>query len=244
MTMIPYEIFSTLMQESGVHNQWEYQELYDRKIAPVNLVPRDPAVVYSKRKTAWLTYKQVKKIVRKLKLKSQADWYNLFTTKDWCKPDGIPYHPDRSYKNKGWTTWKDFLGNGIVKHDYPSYNKLKRMVRKAKIKSHVEYEIWVKKTRKRLLTTGLPSNPDTLPLYKKQWKSWGDFLGTGIVQNQKKIWLSFKKARSVMRKTTINTKEQLVQAAKKGKLPKGVPADPYEVYSDKGWKGYRDFLRD
>ena len=44
--MITYETFSTLMQESGVHNQWEYQELYDRRIAPVKLVPRDPAREY------------------------------------------------------------------------------------------------------------------------------------------------------------------------------------------------------
>ena len=55
MTMIPYEIFSTLMQESGVHNQWEYQELYDRKIVPTKLVPRNPALVYAKRSPK-LTY--------------------------------------------------------------------------------------------------------------------------------------------------------------------------------------------
>ena len=180
--MITYETFSTLMQESGVHNQWEYRELYDRRIVPVKLVPRNPAETYGKR-VAKLTYLQCSKIVQKLGLKSQREFLV------WCtaNPDaGVVSHPDRLYKGKGWINWASFLGSGMCKYIYPSYNELKRMVRKAKIKSHVEYTLWIKKARTKQYHFGIPSNPDSLPKYKGQWKSWGKFLGTGRVANQLK----------------------------------------------------------
>jgi len=183
--MITYEIFSTLMQESGVHNQWEYQELYDRNIVPTKLVPRNPAIVYAKRSPK-LTYLQCSKIVRKLGLKSQREFLV------WCtlNPErGFTSHPDRLYKDNGWINWASFLGSThatCCKYNYPSYNELKRMVRKAKIKSHVEYTMWIKKARTKLYHFGIPSNPDSLPKYKGQWESWGKFLGTGRVANQLK----------------------------------------------------------
>jgi len=189
--MIPYEIFSTLMQESGVHNQWEYQELYDRKIVPIDLVPRNPANEYVIR-VKKLTYSQCKErflmeqrhqsdIKPNKKCKNQREflaWCTLNPNREFTT------HPDRLYKGKGWINWTSFLDSGMCKYVYPSYNELKRMVRKAKIKSHVEYTMWVKKERTKQYHFGIPSNPDSLPKYKGQWENWGEFLGTGRIANQ------------------------------------------------------------
>ena len=38
------------------------------------------------------------------------------------------------------------------------------------------------------LPSGIPSSPRTV--YKKEWKGWGDFLGTGRVANQNKKFRS------------------------------------------------------
>jgi len=184
--MIPYEIFSTLMQKSGVHNQWEYQELYDRKIVPVDLVPRNPAEVYVMR-VAKLTYLQCK---RKFKFEQRVSGCKITNQREFVawrasNPDaGIVSHPDRLYKGKGWINWASFLDSGMCKYVYPSYDELKGMVRKAKIKSHVEYTMWVKKERTKQYHFGIPSNPDSLPKYKGQWENWGEFLGTGRIANQ------------------------------------------------------------
>jgi hypothetical protein len=189
--MIPYEIFSTLMQESGVHNQWEYQELYDKKIVPVDLVPRNPADVYVIR-VAKLTYSQCKHRFQleqgnQIEIKPNKKCRNQREFLVWCASNpgaGIVSHPDRLYKDKGWINWASFLDSGMCKYIYPSYDEIKKMVRKAKIKSHVEYTIWVKKARTKQYHFGIPSNPDSLPKYKKQWKNWGEFLGTGRIANQ------------------------------------------------------------
>ena len=70
--MITYETFSTLMQESGVHNQWEYQELYDRRIVPKS-VPRDPAREYKRHHPKWRSFNEAKKFVHALNISDFKD---------------------------------------------------------------------------------------------------------------------------------------------------------------------------
>ena len=176
------------MQRSGVHNQWEYQELYDRRIVPVKLVPRDPAREYKYHKK-WRSFKEAKKFVHTLNISDFKEWHKYSTSDK--KPSDIPYSPDKVYKDKGWIGIRDWLGSGLDMCKYPTYNQLVKIVRKAKIKSHKEYMEWFKKTKatsngKWIKNGGIPANPDRYYGNRGQWKSWGVFLGTNRVANQLK----------------------------------------------------------
>jgi hypothetical protein len=43
-----------------------------------------------------------------LGLKNQKDWFEY--CRSGKKPKNIPSNPQRTYKNRGWTSWSDWLG--------------------------------------------------------------------------------------------------------------------------------------
>ncbi len=64
-------------------------------------------------KKKYLTFKQSRKFVHSLKLKNQDEWRFYaregMTGKD-LRPKNIPSNPNRTYKDKGWVSWPDWLG--------------------------------------------------------------------------------------------------------------------------------------
>lgn len=60
-------------------------------------------------KSGFLSYSEAREKVCILGLRSYNDWVENYCLKG-LRPLNIPYSPDRSYKNKGWISWKDFLG--------------------------------------------------------------------------------------------------------------------------------------
>lgn len=124
-----------------------------------------------------LSYEESKKIIRKFNIKNQVEW-SLFR-KTHKKPFNIPSDPYGAYKNKGWISWRDFLGT-----EYLSFLEVKRIAMNAEVKSSFEWEKYysfIKRDPKIInsKTNGrrIPSSPDIF--YKnKGWISWPDFLGT------------------------------------------------------------------
>jgi hypothetical protein len=72
----------------------------------------------------YLSFKEAKRYVLGLKLKSSFDW-RLYC-KSGQRPQNIPSHPDRVYKQKGWINWPDWLGSNTK----PNTNLLLKMERK------------------------------------------------------------------------------------------------------------------
>lgn len=56
----------------------------------------------------FLSYKEARKVVRKLGLKNERQWYRYCG--DRKKPFNIPSVPHHYYKNCGWVSWMDWLG--------------------------------------------------------------------------------------------------------------------------------------
>jgi hypothetical protein len=54
-----------------------------------------------------LPFIEARAYVRSLNLKTQKEWNAYLKRK--IKPDNIPYHPERAFKDKGWKGWKDWL---------------------------------------------------------------------------------------------------------------------------------------
>ena len=68
----------------------------------------------------------------------------------------------------------------------------------------------------------------------------GDCLGRKQVVKPEKIY--FEEARGYVHSLRLQNREEWRKFTKSGKLPKSIPADPANVYGDKGWKGMGDWL--
>ncbi len=186
----------------------------------------------------FLTYKEARKFVRKLKIKSMTEWWKI--AKSGKIPNNIPKSPYSTYKNKGWINAADFLGTGTIQTQqikFISFKKAKAFAKKLKLKSQYEWFEFHKNNKPKGIPRGVQST------YKnKGWKGWGDFLGTGRVANQLKsnTYISFSEAKKIVKKYEINSGSNFRFNFKK--FPPGMPKKPDLAYKNNGWKGWGDFL--
>ena len=71
----------------------------------------------------------------------------------------------------------------------------------------------------------------------KGWINWYDFLGY-----KRFDWLSYEEAKKIIQKLKIRDGGTFGRLHREGKIPKGIPATPHDVYKDEGWNGWPDFL--
>ena len=71
--------------------------------------------------------------VRGLELKSVKGW------KEWSKsgqrPSNIPASPDRTYRDAGWISWPDWLGNAGKQYDILPFTEARAVARGLELKS-------------------------------------------------------------------------------------------------------------
>jgi putative methyltransferase/type III restriction/modification enzyme restriction subunit/helicase-like protein/integrase-like protein len=87
--------------------------------------------------------------------------------------------------------------------------------------------------------TNIPTNPPQT--YRRQWKDWGDWLGTGTVAVFNGKFKSFDDGRVYVRGLGLKSQNEWRQYLKSGKKPNNIPANPSSVYKTK-WKGFGDWL--
>ena len=187
----------------------------------------------------WRSYQQARKFARVLKLKNRDGW------NQYCKsgklPDDIPKDVASYYKKQEtWTTWGDFLGTGYVstaKRKYKSFKDVAEFAQKLGIKSSTEWWAYV---RGHEIPSDIPKDPSTY--YKKEWTTWGDFLGTGYVSSAKRKFRPFEEARKFVRKLGLKNLAEWRKYSKSDEKPDDVPGDPAGVYNNKGWKNLGDWL--
>ena len=124
--------------------------------------------------------------------------------------------------------WFDFLGirvNLSNNREFKSFEEARKFVKTLNLKSGLEWRAYCKSDKK---PEEIPYSPETT--YKKEWKGWGDWLGTGRIANQDKTFKSFEEARKFVK--TLNLKNNVEWRAycKSGKKPEEIPADPKDVY--------------
>jgi superfamily II DNA or RNA helicase len=177
----------------------------------------------------FLYFEEVREFARSLNLKSSTEWF------EWAKsgerPDTIPANPAVVYKDKGWISWGDFLGN-----EFLSFEEAREFVRNLNLNNNKEWNKWSKSGKR---PENIPGNPNKI--YKgKGWMNWGDFLGTGRVRD--KDFLSFEEARAFARNLNLKSQKEWEVWSKSGYKPENIPVHPGVVYKDKGWAGWADFL--
>ena len=185
----------------------------------------------------WMPFEKTRSIIHKLKLKNTREyrlwWYNN-------KVEGIPFNPNRTYKNNGWISWGNFLGTNRVSNSNKKYLEFKiarAFIHKLKLKSQTEWNEY-RKSGKR--PDNIPSNP--YKVYKKQFISFGDWLGTNSVAYKYKLFLKFKESKKFVIKLKFKSQTEWREYCKSGKKPDNIPSAPNKFYKNSGWISWGDFL--
>jgi len=176
------------------------------------------------------SFDEAKKIVNQKNLKNNLEWRKFTLSKQF--PSGIPATPDQVYKNKGWTSWEDWLGirTDPRKITFINYKNAKRKLRKFKISNSKEWQKFAKSGKK---PEDVPA--DAARYYKnKGWISWGDFLSTNNIANQNKKYRSFNEAKKFVRSLGLKNQKEWRDYCNSGQKPEDIPTSPEKVYSE--WK--------
>lgn len=168
------------------------------------------------------TYFEAQNAVQKLQIKSYASY-----KKRHNENPRLPYSPQKTYKNKGWVTFLEFLGiNTII--IYPNYDEAKQAVLKLNITSEKEYRIRCKEDVR------LPSTPARY-YNNKGWIDNYDFFN----KSRPDAYLTYGEAKKAVRILSIKTRTEYNKRYKEA--PK-LPSSPEYIYKGIGWIDYYNFL--
>jgi hypothetical protein len=188
-------------------------------------------------KKEFSSFEEAKEIVRLLKLKTQKEW-QIFCSSG-KKPKDIPSIPNRTYKNKGWTTWGDWLDTESIATQnivYRSFTNARQFTRKLHLKTQKQWHEYCKSGNK---PNDIPRNPERT--YKKEWKGMGDFLGTGRMATQNIVYRPFKEAQQFVQQLNLKNGKDWTSYCKSGNKPSDIPYNVKKVYK-KEWMGMGDWL--
>jgi hypothetical protein len=186
------------------------------------------------------SFKEARKFARKLKLKSQVEWFEY--CKSGNKPDDIPRRVNNSshYINE-WNGWADFLGKdeGFSKEKGWNFEKARKYVHKLGLKSQREWAVYCKSGKK----------PDEIPAgawqeYENEWISWGDWLGTGITSNRDQKFHSFKSSKEMIIPMRFKNRDEYQSYCRIYNKSNEIKLNlnPHRRFK-KDWKGWSNFLR-
>jgi superfamily II DNA or RNA helicase len=172
---VPFEEARAYARSLGVKGRREWKQLK----RPSNF-PCNPHVFYKVEWNGWgdflgtenvpregfMTFEQARAYVRPLGIKAHREWIEW---KKLNRPKTLPSNPHLFYKAQ-WSGWGDFLGTGNVSHkDFLPFEEARAFARSLGLRARIE---WRNLNR----PNDIPSAPNII--YKEQWRSWGDFLGT------------------------------------------------------------------
>jgi hypothetical protein len=162
---------------------------------------------------------------------------------DWRKinhPYGIPRRPDLTYKDKGWLDWWHFTG--IKKYELTLDQILEAQKNTNSAKATAEllgvtisiYE----KCSKHYNVYKKMSNSDRNKKIASLRKSSGALKGF-----KDHLVVEYHLAKKRISKLKLKNHDEYYDAHDEGKIPKGIPKTPDQVYKRLGsWIGWVDFL--
>jgi hypothetical protein len=185
------------------------------------------------------SFKKARAFVRRLGLKSFAEWQTYLETGK--KPTDIPAAPHHKYAEAGWAGYGDWLGTGAVAprlRQYRSFNKARSFVRRLGLKSVTEWSAYCKSDKK---PDDIPATPERT-YAQAGWAGHSDWLGTGTVAPRLRQYRSFKEARAFVHGLQLKSGDDWKTYCKSGKKPYDIPAHPAGTYAEAGWIGMGDWL--
>jgi len=188
------------------------------------------------------SFEEARKFVHSLKFKGQKEWRKY--SMSGKRPDDIPATPNQVYKNKGWVSFGDWVGNRNIsptKRKFKSFVEARKFIHSLQLKGSQDWRNYFKSEK---MPLDIPSHPHII--YKKEWQGWGDWFGTGrIATNIIKLkYREFSDARKLVHTLGLKNAKQFRQQASKyprKNIPPDIPSHPYLVYK-KEWIGWGDWL--
>ncbi|MDC1540953.1 helicase-related protein, partial [Candidatus Pelagibacter ubique] len=135
---------------------------------------------------------------------------------------------DKAIKLKVWD--KVAYGN------WRPYEEAKKYSQSLKLKNTKE---WHKYTKLNIIPKDIPKYPNEV--YIQKWNGWGDFLGTGRIADQFKIFKTYEEAKRYVHRLNIKSVGEWSKYNKLKNFPKDIPKNPNGTYKN-DWKGWGDFL--
>jgi Phage-integrase repeat unit len=182
------------------------------------------------------SFEEGRKFVHLLNLKNSNDW------KEYCKsgrkPKDIPYDPREVYKDK-FNGMNDWLGSANVSaydRKYIDFEGARQFVHSLKLGSSAEWQEYCKSGR---TPKDIPYDPGKV--YKNEWKSMGDWLGTGTIATQQMKYRPFEEAREFIHSLKLRSQAEWTKYRKSGRKPRDIPSNPNRTYKNE-WKGFGDWL--
>jgi hypothetical protein len=227
-----------------------------------SFLPKDPSKYYEKSgweswgdwigtgsiasiNRSFLPFPEARVYARGLKLTSVGDWRKYSKgakSGHEIIPDNIPKNPDQKYKDSGWISWSDWLGNGNNR-DFLPFEDARRFARSLRLKSVVEWTRYAKTGQKPL---DIPACPNAA--YEGDgWTSFGDWLGVEIIADQKKVFLDYESAKKFVHALKLKGQTDWFDYCK-GKFPQlppkpiNIPTGAHKSYCGKGWSNWGDWL--
>jgi len=247
-TYQPYAKIKKYAISKGINSQKEWFLLTKTKDFPADIPAAIDVVFQNKGWVDWyvflnkknpnifLSYNEAKDLAQKNKISTKKEWQEFVALNQ-----NLPSNPNKTYNDKGWKDWDDFLGIKRilgVKRNYVNYETAKKFAKNLKINKATE---WTEYCKKNTLPYNIPSAVNSI--YKnKGWVSWGDFLGTGKIADKNKVFLSYLDAKKIISNLNIKSAMNWRVYCKSGKIPKNIPRNPDQKYKNIGWSSWADFL--
>lgn len=119
---------------------------------------------------------------------------------------------------------------------YLPFEEAQSCVRLLALKNVAEWERYCKSGQR---PRDIPGNPKSV--YKKDWKGFGDWLGTNNIANKNRKYRSFEEAVKFVRSLSLQGQKEWREYLKTGDKPADIPSHPDRVYKTM-WKSWGDWL--
>jgi superfamily II DNA or RNA helicase len=202
-----FDVFSDYIDESQLSEQLQIR-LWGR-LAQLN----------------WMPFNEAREFATSLKLGSYREYREMW--RQGQLPLNLPERPRRVYKNSGFISMPDYLGYDHPNQDWLPFKDAREIVQSFKLKGDAEWREFYKSDNR---PYGIPSSPKSK--YKNEWKGMGDWLGTGNVQTQNRVYLPYEEAKKFIQKLNLKSLNEWREYAKSDKKPDNIPASPSSVYDE------------
>lgn len=175
-----------VLKSLSIKSYKEWRTL-SRKILKELKIPKSPDKFYKDEWTNWIdflssdrlsnfrifsSFDDAKAFISLKQFKSSSEYYKWHKEN---KPPNLPRNPSKTYKNKGWISWGDYLGTGYIHgkyKDYLPFEEARNFIRNLNLKSTSD---WYDYSKSGIRPDNIPSHPHII--YKDEWISIGDWLG-------------------------------------------------------------------
>lgn len=189
---------------------------------------------------SWMPFEEAREIVRSLKIKSAKEYRFQYYEKRNVALKSLPSSPDKLYLESGWISWGDWLGtNSISNRDkgFLTFEVAREIARSYKFKNAKEWQSFAAGENR---PDHIPASPPAI--YRDQWISWGDWLGTNLISSINRSYLNFHDARTFVRQLKLKSYKEWQIFSRGLDFPIEIPKAPDHVYKTNGWNGWIDFL--